>query len=224
MKSLIVFVSLFLAANALASEREFTHYDAAMSLIVARNQGHVCEENAYQDTIIENVLRGSIDDPIGLQTFVQNIPANSDILQNLFFKTVIANVDLLAITDSNKFTELLTNTTYYARSSSAVGSPYVVELKPNGKAHIHQRIAINNGYKIANIKATWKANVEIEPGADYYQFVRVTLKDGTVLDYLLKSDVSGNYLFENAATKDENQKIILFSPPASILCKRAKLN
>jgi hypothetical protein len=208
---LLVLTSAF---TAFADSPEFTKFEAALRLIAQRNANQVCENDAYHESIIEMTAQAIAEDGEKLPSFIARIPKNSDILQNLQFRALLENADLEKLTNANSWQNLLTNTRYFSRAGGVFGPAYVIELKENGKALLYKTEVLDKEpfRKVRRSEATWRASIEIEPGADYYQFVDIDTSKEKLL-YLLKRNIQGSLLLEETKLKSDDDRSILFFSP-----------
>jgi hypothetical protein len=215
MKSFFAFILLlsFAASPAFASAP--SRYDEALKLLEIRKAGNNCDgdEEIYQSVVIEMVARAIADDPSGLQNFLKQIPAGTDILRNVEFRALVANVDLTAVTDSAVLTKVLTGSRLFSRASGArVGHSVVVDLKSRGRATVTKLEVQDDGTtKVTTIKARWKSRAESESHGDNYQFLVLYVK-GEKWTSLLKRFDANLFFEDTTAGQIDDNKTFLTAP------------
>lgn len=186
-------------------------YEEVLNLIKARNANQTCSENAFLPTIVERARQVIQEDPSKIAAFKKDIPADSDVLRNLEFRALLEDVELRKLIDTRTYRELLVNTVYYSQSQGPFGPGVMIELKADNIAEVTRFEIVASESELErksrNLRATWRAETDLERFGDAYQFLQINV-EGVTWRYRLEIGAGGGLNFVS-----ETDMVALGQPP-----------
>jgi tetratricopeptide (TPR) repeat protein len=141
----------FQAAVKADETHALSHYNLAATLGLLRNQGKVCEFNAYRDAVMDELERAvKLDE--GRRKRMQKDPDFSSVRGTLRYQALLGKKPEAAA-DARA---LLTAITWYAPAVGAYGNPVTLTLAANGTLTLSRVVMTDDEVKRESLKGRWK--------------------------------------------------------------------